>query len=220
MKVFYGISVCLFLLLSIGTWKVMAYSEYAQGCDNCHGDFRANSYVSNVDGQAWGTSLHDGHRVTFLSGDCDTCHGVGPRSPVILKASAGGNGLAPIGCLGCHGRDEGSGATGRGLRQHHWNAGIMVCGGCHFDSDPNVITTVSEVVQPEYYLNPGTNHPNMPTHPCNLESLGYSEDVLGAAGTGGLDNNGDGLYDTNDLDCAPLVPIESSTWGYIKALYQ
>jgi hypothetical protein len=83
-----------------------------------------------------------------------------------------------------------------------------------------VFTPVSEVVQPEYYLNPGNNHPNMPTHPCNLASLGYSEDVLGATGTGGLDNNGDNLYDTNDLGCAPLVPTESATWGRIKALYQ
>jgi hypothetical protein len=219
MKVFYAISVGLFLLLSIGTGKVMAWSEYAPNCENCHGDFTANNYVSSVDGQAWGTSLHNGHRFNFLNGDCDACHTSPGRSPVILKSSDGGDGLAPIGCLGCHGRDEGSGDSGAGLRQHHWNASITVCGGCHGDSDPNAFATVSEVVLPEYYLNPGNNHPDMPTHPCNLQSLGYDEDVLGAAGTGGLDNDGDGLYDTNGPDCVALVPIESTTWGQIKALY-
>lgn len=73
---------------------------------------------------------------------------------------------------------------------------------------------------PPYYANPGTGHPDMPTHPCNLGSLGYPEDVLGAAGTGGLDNNGDNVYDMDDLGCIPLTPVESTTWGHIKALYQ
>ena len=223
MKVLYGISIGLLVLLSIGTWDVMAYEQYAQGCQvqNCHGDFRANNYVSNVDGQAWGTSLHDGHRFDFLDGDCATCHTTGGFSPVILASSDGGDGLAAISCNGCHARDEGSaGVTATGLRQHHWNNGVELCGGCHGDSDPSIITPVSEVVLPPYYANPGNGHPDMPTHPCNLGSLGYPEDVLGAAGTGGLDNNGDNVYDMDDLGCVPLTPVESTTWGHIKALYQ
>jgi hypothetical protein len=59
----------------------------------------------------------------------------------------------------------------------------------------------------------------MPTNPCNLGSLGYPEDILGAAGTSGLDNDGDGVYDTDDASCAPLMPVESTTWGQIKSLY-
>ncbi len=220
MKVLYGISIGLLVLLSIGTRDVMAYSEYAQGCQICHGDFRANNYVSNVDGQAWGTSLHDGHRFNFLDGEWSTCH-TGGFSPVFLASSDGGDGLAAISCLGCHGRDEGvSGVTGAGLRQHHWNTGTTSCGNCHpGDSDPGVFTPVSEVVLPPYYANPGNNHPDMPTHPCNLGSLGYPEDVLGAAGTGGLDNNGDDLFDMDDIGCVPLTPVEETTWGQIKALY-
>ncbi|MDH3217188.1 MAG: hypothetical protein OEN01_13040 [Candidatus Krumholzibacteria bacterium] len=226
MRVLYGLSIGVLALgtaalLGAGTSQVMAYSEYAQGCQNCHGDFRAANYVSIADGQAWGTSLHNGHRSDMLNGDCAACHTTPGFSPVFLKSSDGGDGLAPLGCLGCHGRDESSGVTGAGLRQHHWNNGVTGCGGCHpGDSNPAVFTPASEVVLPPYYLNPGANHPNMPTHPCNLESLGYPEDVLSAAGTGGLDNNGDNLYDTTDVDCAPLVPVEQTTWGYIKALYQ
>jgi hypothetical protein len=198
----------------------MAYQQYAQGCQNCHGDFRADNYVSNVDGQAWGTSLHDGHRFDFLDGDCATCHTAPNRTPVFLASSDGGDGLLPLSCIGCHGRDEGSGnVRGAGLRQHHWNSGITVCEGCHGDANPDNFTPVDEVVLPPYYANPGNNHPNMPTHPCNLGSLGYPEDILGAAGTGGLDNNGDGVYDTDDVSCSPLMPVESTTWGQIKSLY-
>jgi hypothetical protein len=206
-------------LLGTGTSEVAAYSEYAQGCHNCHGDFRTNNYVSLADGQAWGASLMSGHN-DILNSDCDACHTGPGKSPVLLKSSDGGNGLAAIGCLGCHGRDEGSGVSGAGLRQHHWNNGITLCGACHpSDSDPNVFSTVSEAILPPYYANPGIGHSTMPTHPCNLPSLGYPEDVPGAAGIGGLDNNGDNIYDTADVECAPLVPVETSTWGRIKALY-
>ena len=208
------------MLLGMGAPRVVAYEQYGQGCHNCHGDFRDNNYVSMADGQAWGKSLMSGHN-SFLSNDCDACHQGGDFKPVYLASSNGGTGLASFGCLGCHGRDEGSGVRGSGLRQHHWNNGVTVCGGCHpSDSDPSVFTPVAEFTQPPYYLNPGSGHPNIPTHPCNLPSLGYSEDVLGTAGTGGLDNDGDGLYDTDDQDCAPLLPVEPSNWGRIKALYE
>ncbi len=206
--------------LAIGMSEVAAYEQYAPGCDNCHGDFRANNYVCKSDGQAWGQSLMSGHN-GLLSSECGACHKGGGFAPVFLASSDGGNGLAPLGCVGCHGRDEGSGVKGSGLRQHHWNNGVTVCGGCHpGDSDPGVFTPASEVKLPPYYLNPGSGHPNIPTHPCNLPSLGYPEDMLGAAGTGGLDNDGDNVYDTADSDCAPLLPVESSSWGRIKALYE
>jgi hypothetical protein len=220
MKVVYTILFSLLVLLVIGTWNVMAYDEYAPGCEGCHGEFTADNYVSFADGQAWGTSLHDGHQ-TIVSNDCDVCHTSGGRTPVLLGSSNGGDGLLAISCLGCHGRDEGAtGINAAGLRQHHWNNGVTTCQGCHpGDSNPANFTPVEEVVLPPYYENPGTGHPNIPDHSCNLASFSYSEDVLGAAGTGGLDNDGDNLYDTDDLSCEPLVPIEETTWGQIKALY-
>ena len=222
MKVCYGIAIGLFVLLSVGAWDVMAYEVYSDGCNaqNCHGDFTASNYVSNSDGQAWGTSLHNGHRSNMLSLDCDVCHTGSSRTPVFLATSNGGSGLPAISCLGCHGRDEGvTGISAAGLRQHHWNNGVTVCFGCHTDANPSNFTPVEEIVLPPYYENPGTGHPNMPKQPCNLEGFNYDEDVLHAPGTGGLDNDGDNLYDTDDPSCAPLTPAEQTTWGQIKALY-
>ncbi|MDH3214959.1 MAG: hypothetical protein OEN01_01545 [Candidatus Krumholzibacteria bacterium] len=209
------------IVLGIGVSDVAAYAEYAQGCHNCHGGFRTNNYSSLADGQAWGGSMHSSHQ-DWLGGDCDGCHSGSGKSPVILDVSDGGSGLAAISCLGCHGRDEGgAGVTGAGLRQHHWSNFITSCGntGCHADdSNPSVFTVVGEHVLPPYYANPGTGHPDIPDHPCNLLSQGYPEDVAAAA-LSGLDNDGDGVYDTGDLDCAGVVPIETSTWGGIKAMF-
>jgi hypothetical protein len=101
---------------------------------------------------------------------------------------------------------------GAGLRQHHFNAGETVCANCHADADPLDYTPVGENVLPDYYANPGTNHPAMPTSPC----LWGEEDFAG--GAGGLDNDGDGVYAANDTDCN-LTPIEATSWGTIKALY-
>ena len=214
-------------LLAGGSRVMAAYPEWADdgfggsacSASACHGDFRQNNYTSKSDGTSWGTSLMSGH-LNFISGGCDVCH-AGGFSPVFLNVSDGQGGLAPISCLGCHGREEGSGVTGAGLRQHHWNNGITVCGnaGCHpNDSNPAVFTTVSEIVLPPYYANPGS-YTAIPEHPCNLQGYGYSEDLLNMA-LGGLDNDGDNVYDTNDTDCASLVATEESTWGRIKALYK
>jgi len=57
---------------------VLGYDQYsvnkdATNCRLCHGDFRAGSYTSLVDGMNWG-NLHDLHRTTMLGGDCSTCH--------------------------------------------------------------------------------------------------------------------------------------------------
>ena len=223
MKVFYGFSIGLLVLgtmalLGLGASEVAAYEQYAQGCDNCHGGFRANNYVSNADGQAWGSSLHDGHQ-NWVNGNCSTCHTAPGKSPVFLNSSDGGDGLAPIACIGCHGRDEGSGVTAAGLRQHHTRNGISTCAGCHSDSNPANFTPVGEIVLPPYYANPGIGH-SMPDHPCNLLSQGYPEDVLGVGPGSGLDNDGDNVYDTNDTDCGSVAPVKNSTWGRIKILFQ
>jgi hypothetical protein len=136
----------------------------------------------------------------MLDSDCDACHSAPDRFPVLLGSSSGGNGLEPIGCTGCHGRNEDAGPNSdraAGLRQHHYRAGVTICTDCHDDADPANFTPVGENVQPSYYFTPDPAHPNKPTDSCNL---GGEENFAGAPQ--GLDNDGDTLYDGNDPDCA------------------
>ena len=116
--------------------------------------------------------------------------------------------------MGCHGRAEDNVAGnpesphgyGAGLRQHHHVAGVTVCLNCHEDADPANYTTVGEDVLPPYYANPGTGHPNMPTSSCNDDG---SENFAGAPQ--GQDNDGDGIYDGDDGDCAGTPAPEAVT---------
>lgn len=198
---------------------VTAYTQYSLNgentyCARCHGDYRSNVYISPSDNQLWG-NLHNIHRTTMLSGDCDACHVAADRFPTYLDVSAGGEGLDPIGCMGCHGRTEDNVAgnpsfpngLGAGLRQHHTNAGVNDCVDCHDDANPANYTPVGEEVLPPYYADSGTGHPNIPTGPCNDDG---SENFAGAAT--GLDNDGDQLYDTGDPGCdLSAVPISFSS---------
>jgi hypothetical protein len=195
----------LVLILCFPHTRALGYAQYSQNgdatnCRACHGSFRATSYISLVDGANWG-NLHNLHRTTMLNGDCDTCHG-GGDFPVMLAASAGGNGLSPISCMGCHGRAEDqnlpASGYGAGLRQHHFTAGVTVCLNCHGDSNPANYTPVAESVLPPYYANPGVGHPLMPTASCNGNG---SENFAGTAI--GLDNDGNDLYDMADPACNP-----------------
>ncbi len=205
---------------AIGAGSARAYPQYSQNkdatyCAACHGDFQASPYVALSDGSDWGKSLMDMHKDDILSNDCDVCHGSGPRFPVYTDSSAGGVGLDPISCTGCHGRLEDSmGGTlgaGAGLRQHHWVAnrtinGIstQICLDCHDDADPGNYTPVTEDVMPPYYVSPAgsdTNYPNMPSDPCNPAADGYPESYAGS--TEGLDNDGNGLYDEADTIPCP-----------------
>jgi len=177
----------------------------ATNCGSCHGNFRSSSYISNTDGTNWG-NLHNLHRSTMLGGDCDTCHGNNDL-PVRMNLSSGGSGLSPIGCVGCHGRNEdnvpanpevAAGHTGYGaaLRQHHFVAGVEACNLCHLDADPDNYTTVGEDVMPDYYAHPGIGHPAIPDDPCNADG---SEDFAGSPE--GLDNDGNDVYDMSDAGC-------------------
>jgi len=199
-----------------------AYEQYstdqADNCAACHGDFRASGYVSNADGVAWtgGTSLHNGHRTSMLSGDCNVCHSAASRFPVLLKSSVGGTGFAAISCLGCHGRAEpaaGGAVKGTGLRQHHYRSGVTACVNCHSDANPAGFAVAPETVKPLYYFTPDAAHPNKPTDPCN----GNGGESL-VAGPLGLDNDGDTTYDGSDADCA--VPTLITTWGKLKATHR
>ncbi len=189
------------------------YDRYYQNsnnrnCEGCHGDFRSNSYISMVDGQNWG-NLHNIHRYTMLSGDCDTCHIGNDEFPVYLNQSNGGIGFEPVGCIGCHGVNPAppaanNGKWGAGLRAHHANANVgpdnngLTCASCHTTDPP----PPSEDTPPSYYFTPDSVHPEKPDNACNPASPppGYPENYAGAVM--GIDNDGDRLYDENDPDCA------------------
>lgn len=205
-----GILAVLLGVLLLGNRSSIAYEQFSQdggdatNCGACHGDFRSSSYISLSDGTNWG-NLHNLHRNTMLSGDCDACHLDDDEFPVLLSSSAGGNGLAPISCAGCHGNEEDHSEAnpdwpqsgyGAGLRQHHYNAGVTNCANCHQDAVPANFTPVGEGALPTYYADPGTGHPMMPTDACNQDS---SEDFAGSPA--GLDNDGDLVYDGADSDC-------------------
>jgi len=163
--------------------------------------------------------LHDVHRHIMLDEDdadvsgCDTCHQdratIG-RYPVFLNSSATTY-FEPIGCMGCHGRNEDAGndsisqGLGAGLRQHHTNAGVTECKTCHADADPANYTPVGENVLPPFYFTPDDVFLNKPFDPCNWRR---AEDYSGRSK--GLDNDGDGRYDRSDRDCRP--------WSFIRRL--
>ncbi len=184
---------------------------YNTNCGQCHGDFKARPYFSLHDGSAWSGSLHDVHQGLMLSGDCDTCHSAA-RNPVILNSSNGGVGLAPIGCVGCHGRTQDRSnpsaavGDGAGLRQHHFNSGVTSCVGCHSDAHPANKTVVAENVLPPFYFSPDSAHPNKPTDPCNVSG---GENFAGSPL--GLDNDGNRLYDTADPACAAFAVTATPT---------
>lgn len=206
-------------IVNFGILFAEGYDKYsknddATNCRECHGDFRNNNYISPVDGQDWG-NLHNIHRSTMLSGDCDVCHIGDERLPVFLNSSTGGDGFEPVGCMGCHGVDPAPGVPnndwwGAGLRLHHANAGVgqdsngFICITCHPD-DPSPLP---EDTLPSYYFAPDFNHPNKPDDPCN-PAPGFSEKFAGAVM--GFDNDGDLLYDDADPDCAGAIPTPTPT---------
>ena len=65
---------------------------------------------------------------------------------------------------------------------------------------------------PPYY---GRSDVNI-TGPCLVSSESGGEDWNGDGL--GLDNDGDLLYENADPDCG--TPVESATWGQIRALYR
>jgi hypothetical protein len=191
--------------LALMTPDAHAYVQYStDGTDNCaacHGDFRARNYVSQSDGSAWNDTLMNGHK-DMIASDCNVCH-LGSKFPVPLNQSDGDvNGDFTSGCVGCHGRaEDGPGQIGDGLRAHHAQAGIGVCAGCH----PSDTTPVSEDTPPENYFTPDGSHAGKPSDPCNTNG---TESRFGPTG---LDNDGDGLYDENDPDCACVPTTDPET---------
>ena len=171
-----------------------------EGCEECHGEFNGGAlYTSLHDGTEWGMNLMDGH-LAFTSSQCEACHKVLGPGDVFLNDSMSSR--FPKGCVGCHGRDEdvteqctgepggtkqecGSGA---GLRQvHELNVGAGTCTQCH----GNDLAPVGEHFQPFNFGGIGMAVED----PCNGDG---SESQYGPDG---LDNDGDGERDGNDVDC-------------------
>jgi hypothetical protein len=154
------------------------------------------------------------------AGRCNICHLGTSKTPVHLNESNGTPGYDPISCIGCHGRAADRGTTadcvdatssgpcgdGAGLRQHHQNSGITVCGNCHSDALPANFTPAGEHIQPPYYFTPDSAHPLKPTNACNPNDEENFE-----ASSEGLDNDGDLLYDLADPDCLTTTPTATAT---------
>ena len=207
-----------FITITVFTFwlsEARAYEKYS-GCKDCHGSFRGGQYTSLSDGSRWSDNLHDVHRNDMLGGDCDACHVSGDKGTVFMDRSKGGEGLTAISCVGCHGREEDIGhdsvsvGRGAGLRQQHTNAGQMDCQDCHSDAVPANYTPAGEDVLPNYFANPGTNHPSMPTNSCN--PIG-NENFEGT--TLGLNNDGDGSYATADSDCIATFTVGGNVSGLV-----
>ena len=191
------LSVTLLILFSSPTFSYPTY----EGCKDCHGGFKDDPYISNVDGETWGTDLMDAHEA-FVSDNCDACHKSGPKTEVYLNFSSDSS--FSKSCVGCHGRQEDvngscssvSGGievecgSGAGLRQmHELNVGAGSCSSCH-SGDP---APVGEDIVPFNYGKTGITI----IDPCDADS---SESKFGA---NGLDNDGDTFTDGSDLDCVP-----------------
>jgi hypothetical protein len=138
----------------------------------------------------WNDDLMGAHNDVL--NDCDACHSGSNFKTVFLSSS---DSLTfPMSCIGCHGRaEDGPAEPGAGLREHHDAAGAFDCTtGCH-----TVVVPEREDVLPPNY---GT----LSVDPCNPGSA-FSENFPAnpdGIGLGGLDNDGDLLYDGDDPDCA------------------
>ncbi len=221
-KLFWGAvgSLALGLLLTMGSPQTAnAYRFYSdpsgavgdgtQNCAACHGEFRAGTYAPPSGAPAWGGHLHAGHLDnTTIGGSCDNCHGgTGSIQRGTNLASSGNaaDGVNAISCSGCHGRLEDANGVnqngpgwGAGLRQHHQISGIGICLPCHADSDPAAFTPVGENVMPAWYSSVTNLVAGTTLAPCNENG---EEDF--ESSPLGNDNDGDGVYDTADPDCAP-----------------
>lgn len=199
------------MALALGAPDARAFPTYSGWwggeCLDCHGDFRASTYYPPSRDQEWtnrsGAGALHGNHWAMVNFDCDACHLSSDESIVSMSESA--SAAFPMSCIGCHGRaehDAGGTVTAAGLRRHHWNAGVP-CTPCHADSEP--AAGFGPVGEDEF----PPNYDALGIDPCNFAPE-LSEDFAGSAL--GLDNDGDGFYDEDDLDCvAPPPPIVFST---------
>jgi hypothetical protein len=196
------------LWLALRAPTALAYPSYddgaGHGCVTCHNGFQGGN-----------GPLHFQHRTLLGITTCNLCHPAGGGStPVLTYTSGPGGGF---GCAGCHGQDYGetsptSGepkATAYGLRESHVRKGVGACGsaGCHNPgslghADP-FPTPLGENVAPPYYD---------PIFSSLMNSCSSAEEDLPFdADPVGLDNDGDGLVDAADPDCASASSTTTTT---------
>ncbi len=178
-----------------------AYVQYSPDCLGCHGDFWGSMSPKGTSFPK--SSKHVMHNGAANMGtSCLLCHSSMGDNPMIGQ-SAGTSSNPGIGCTGCHGRDGDMGfdllsaGRGAGLRQHHWNAGVTICGECHTDADPSRYTPVGENEKPPYYGTANTSADD----PCNPLASSNVNENWSVGDFEGLDNDGDGLIDGLDPDC-------------------
>jgi hypothetical protein len=193
-------------LAVVGSSPADAYERYFPGCVTCHGEF---DNATSPKGTIFpGNSKHTMHNSNgSMNAECTLCHTNIGDNP-LMDASGGTASNPGRGCVGCHGRemDAGndglSGGRGAGLRQHHTVSGVTACAGCHSDADPANYTPVGEHFNPQYY---GVAADSNVAEPCNLTAENGVNENWSAEDPPafiGLDNDGDGLYDASDPDCA------------------
>jgi hypothetical protein len=165
-----------------------AFRRYQDGCNDpsCHGDFtgpqspRGSVFPSD--------SKHEMHRASAnMATECDLCHTQGDQRNPFTGSSNGTANNPGLGCTGCHNR--------RGLRRHHPPA-VVDCfanGFCHGNPAPP-----PESTNPTYYGTVDT----LADDSCNSVQQAEIGENWTIGDTIGLDNDGDGLYDGNDPDCA------------------
>jgi len=172
----------------------LGYRSYSgtgeQNCFQCHGDFRSGT-----------PDLHDVHvGSNQMTSNCDLCHGGGSSFGDVRLGSSTAN--PDLSCTGCHMPD--------GLWAKHASVtdpNGLACADCH---DPG--TPLPEDTLPPYYSRNDVNVKD----PCRRLPANGGEDWVGD-GTG-LDNDGDGVYDFEDEDCAG-VSNQERTWGSVKSGY-
>jgi hypothetical protein len=168
-------------------------------CVSCHGDFNGPSSPTGAVFPY--DSKHLMHRASSeMNTSCDMCHYAGDDlNPDLNFSDDDGFGGGPgYGCAGCHARDYGGefGVIAAGLRAKHRAVSIS-CGdsSCH-SNDPDPLP---ENVPPPYYGSFETRA----WDPCNrLLDLWGENFSIEQTTIRGLDNDGDGLYDLDDPDCA------------------
>jgi cysteine-rich repeat protein len=136
-------------------------------------------------------NLMNGHGTRYGL-TCNDCHDTAFQAPVATNSSISG-----ITCSSCHGRaEDGSSGNGdmnaadatasAGLRSHHeLTFGAGFCTGCH-NGDPD---PVGEDIPSADFVTKGID-------PCDENAFGTT-----TFGNSGLDNDGDGDRDGDDLDC-------------------
>ncbi len=195
-------SVCAVLLLLLGTTcPTSAYPRYrdpvtgAGNCSDCHGAFTDSTSPKGTVFPS--SSKHEMHRAsTSMATACNLCHTSGDNRNPFTGSSTGTSSNVGLGCSGCH--------VGAGLRAHHANNGITICGDCHLPETPD-----PENVKPPYY---GTVDTRV-AHPENLVPVANTNENWSLGDFLGLDNDGNNLYDAADFACGPYRLVSSTREG-------